>query len=206
MKLQKKIVLSIALLAFFVSPSLAETKTQASIFANMAEEEAVVKIAELCREDMKRSGILASVSAAQFIRESNYGKSELAQNANNMFGMKCRISNNTWDGSTWDGASKYTKQTREEYTLGIKTIVTRDFRKYSCIEDSVADHSAYLLGAMNEREGKKRYEGLVGEKDYRKAAQIIKDGGYATDSAYVEKLCEVIERYNLTQYDDEVDE
>ncbi len=31
--------------------------------------------------------------------------------------------------------------------------------------------------------------------------QIIKDGGYATSLTYVEKLCSVIERWNLTQYD-----
>ncbi len=41
-----------------------------------------------------KSGILASVSLAQFILESGYGKSELAQNANNIFGMKCSLSGN----------------------------------------------------------------------------------------------------------------
>ena len=37
--------------------------------------------------------------------------------------------------------------------------------------------------------------------DYKKAAQLIKDGGYATSSTYVEKLCSIIERWSLTQYD-----
>ena len=67
------------------------------------------------------------------------------------------------------------------------------------MEDSIADHSAYLLGAMNG--SKKRYEGLAGCKDYKKAVQLIKDGGYATDLTYVQKLCNIIERWNLTQYD-----
>ena len=72
-------------------------------------------------------------------------------------------------------------------------------RKYPCIEDSIADHSAYLLGAKN---GKKlRYDGLKGCTDYKKAVQIIKDGGYATSLTYVEKLCSIIEKWNLTQYD-----
>ena len=31
--------------------------------------------------------------------------------------------------------------------------------------------------------------------------QIIKDGGYATSLTYVDKLCSIIERWNLTQYD-----
>ena len=31
--------------------------------------------------------------------------------------------------------------------------------------------------------------------------QIIKDGGYATSSIYVQSLCNIIEKWNLTQYD-----
>ena len=65
--------------------------------------------------------------------------------------------------------------------------------------NSIADHSAYLLGAKNGN--KLRYDGLRGCTDYRKAAQIIKDGGYATSLTYVEKLCSIIERWKLTQYD-----
>lgn len=173
--------------------------TQASVFKSLTESQAAAKIGELCKADMANSGILASVSAAQFILESGYGKSELAQNANNCFGMKCSLSGNTWSGSTWDGTSKYTKQTQEEYTAGTKTTITADFRKYPSVEDSVADHSAYLLGAMNG--SKKRYAGLAGETDYKKAIQIIKDGGYATSSTYVSSICSIIEKYNLTQYD-----
>ena len=172
---------------------------QAVEFSGLSRRQAVRKIGKICREDMEQSGILASVSAAQFILESAYGTSELAQNANNCFGMKCLLSGNTWPGTVWDGTSIYTKETKEEYTAGELTIITADFRKYSCVEDSVRDHSAYLLGAM--KEDGKRYEGLSGETDYRKAVQIIKDGGYATDSSYVELLCSVIERYNLTRYD-----
>ena len=44
-------------------------------------------------------------------------------------------------------------------------------------------------------------DGLKGCTDYKKAARIIKDGGYATGLTYVEKLCSIIERWNLTQYD-----
>ena len=66
---------------------------------------------------------------------------------------------------------EYAKQT-QEYVDGKYVAVTADFRKYLCVEDSIADHSAYLLGAMN---GKRlRYEGLKECKDYRKAAQIIR--------------------------------
>ena len=173
--------------------------TQATIFSSLTEAQVVEKIGKMCQKDMKTSGVLASVSAAQFLLESGYGKSELAQKANNCFGMKCSLSGNTWSGSTWDGKSKYTKQTKEEYKKGTITTITAQFRKYANVEASIADHSAYLLGAMNG--SKKRYAGLKGERDYHKAIQIIKDGEYATSSTYVEKICSIIEKYHLTVYD-----
>lgn len=172
--------------------------TQASSFKNMSEADVIAKVGPLFTADQKKSGILASVSLAQFILESGYGKSELAQNANNCFGMKKSLSGNTWSGSSWDGKSIYTKRTQEEEN-GQMITITADFRKYSNVEDSIADHSAYLLGAKNG--SALRYNGLKGCTDYKKAVQIIKDGGYATSSTYVSNLCSIIERWNLTKYD-----
>lgn len=171
---------------------------QASALKNLPEEDVIAKVGPLFTADQKASGILASVSLAQFILESGYGKSELAQNANNCFGMKKSLSGNTWGGSTWDGVSIYTKKT-QEYENGAYVTVTADFRKYPSVEKSIADHSAYLLGAKNG--SKLRYDGLRGCTDYRKAVQIIKDGGYATSPTYVENLCSIIGKWKLTQYD-----
>ena len=173
--------------------------TQAAALAGVSEGDAIKKVGPLCTSDMRKTGILASVSLAQFILESGYGKSELAQNANNVFGMKKSLSGNSWSGSSWDGKSIYTKKTKEQNPDGSYVTITADFRKYPCIEDSIADHSAYLLGAKSG--SGLRYAGLKGCKDYKKAVQIIKDGGYATSLTYVEKLCSIIERWNLTQYD-----
>lgn len=181
------------------SGATASQKTQASAFAGKSEADVVKSVGALFTADQKKTGILASVSMAQFILESGYGKSELAQNANNVFGMKCSLSGNTWSGSTWDGKSRYTKKTQEQNADGNYVTITADFRKYPCVEDSIADHSAYLLGAKNG--SNLRYDGLKGCTDYKKAAQIIKGGGYATSLTYVEKLCSIIERWNLTQYD-----
>lgn len=173
--------------------------TQATVFSGKSEADVIKSVGALFTADQKKSGILASVSMAQFILESGYGKSELAQKANNVFGMKKSLSGNTWSGSSWDGKSVYTKQAKEQNADGSYVTITADFRKYKCVEDSIADHSAYLLGAKNG--SKLRYDGLKGCTDYKKAAQIIKDGGYATSLTYVEKLCSIIERWNLTQYD-----
>lgn len=181
------------------APSVPETSgTQASAFKNLSEADVIAKVGPLFTANQKKSGILASVSLAQFILESGYGKSELAQNANNCFGMKKALSSNTWSGSSWDGKSIYTKKTQEEEN-GKMITITADFRKYGCVEDSITDHSAYLLGAKNGSAF--RYNGLKGCTDYKKAVQIIKDGGYATSSIYVSNLCSIIERWNLTKYD-----
>lgn len=171
---------------------------QATTLKDMGEADIIAKVGALFTADQRKNGVLASVSFAQFILESGYGKSELAQNANNCFGMKCSLSGNTWGGSAWDGASKYAKNT-QEYVNGQYVSVTAEFRKYQNVEQSIADHSAYLLGAMNG--SKKRYEGLKGCTDYRKAVQIIKDGGYATAPDYVGNICNIIEKWNLTRYD-----
>ena len=77
--------------------------------------------------------------------------------------------------------------------------ITAEFRSYPSIASSIADHSAYLCGAKNG--SKLRYEGLKGCKDYKKAFQIIKDGGYATSFDYVQKLCAVVEKWDLTRFD-----
>lgn len=165
----------------------------------MSRAEVIRMLGPIFTEDQRRSGVLASLSMAQFILESGAGTSELALNANNVFGMKVNLSGNTWEGSHWDGESKYRKKTGEQRPNGSRYGVTADFRKYSCLEECIADHSAYLVAAMNGDE--LRYDGLKGCLDYKKAAQIIKKGGYATSLTYTERLVLLIERWNLTQYD-----
>lgn len=178
--------------------------TQASTLYGLPEDQAIAKMAVLAQADQKVFNILASVTLSQFILETGYGQSELAQNANNMFGMKTELSGNTWSGSTWDGSSKYTKQTQEQRPDGSWETITADFRKYPCMEKSVSDHSAYLLGAKNG--DKLRYDGIAGCTDYKRAVQILIDGGYATDQSYADQLISIIERWNLTQYDLPVEE
>ena len=179
------------------SSSTTKNGTQASSFKNMKRNDVIDKIGPLFTEDQKKSGILASVSMAQFILESSCGKSELAQNANNCFGMKTNLSGNTWSGSTWSG-DIYRKKTSE--WDGSKYIeIYADFRKYSSVEDSIADHSAYLLGAK--KGSKARYNGLKGCTNHKTALQIIKNGGYATSPTYVDNLLKVISSNNLKRFD-----
>ncbi|MBQ9062375.1 MAG: glucosaminidase domain-containing protein [Eubacterium sp.] len=171
-----------------------QTRTKASSLAGLTAQEVIEKVGPLFTEDQKKSGVLACISLAQFILESGYGKSELATKANNCFGMKQSLSGNTWKGSTWDGNSVYTINTTEYGSYSTRAT----FRKYSCIEDSIADHSAYLTGAKDD-DGL-RYAGLKGCTNYTTAARIIMNGGYCTGGSYVSQLCSLITKWDLTRF------
>lgn len=173
--------------------------TQTSEFASLSETESAAKLLEICRPIAEAYGLLPSVCAAQTILESGYCKTELAQKGNNVCGMKCTLSGNTWAGSTWDGKSKVNIRTAEQDSSGNTYYIYADFRKYPCIEDSISDRCAYLLGAMNG--SKKRYEGIQSCKDYKSQITLIKNGGYATDVSYISKICNIIERFGLDKYD-----
>lgn len=165
----------------------------------MTNQEKFIKtIGPIATADYQKTGVLASITIAQACLESAYGTSELATKANNYFGMKTNLSGNKWT-SAWDGKSIYSKITGEEYIAGVYTKIKADFRKYPSLAKGIEDHSLYLIQAKNGSNF--RYAGLQNCKDYKKAAQIIKNGGYATDSAYVSKLCNLITKWNLTQYD-----
>lgn len=175
----------------------AETTADEARLAAMSQAEFVEYIGQLASADMQVSGILASVTAAQSILESGYGKSELALNALNLGGMKAELSGNTW-ASAWDGRT-YIKDTAEQREDGSYYTVTAAFRAYPSVAAYLADHSAYLAGA---RAGSElRYAGVVGCMDYRRAFEIIKAGAYASSLDYVNKLCAVVERWNLTRFD-----
>ena len=174
-----------------------ETTADAAKLAAMSQTEFVDWIGQLASEDMKTSGILASVTAAQAILESAYGKSELALDALNLGGMKAELSGNTWP-SAWDGRI-YQKETAEQLDDGSYISIKADFRAYPSVAAYLADHSAYLRGAK--KGTALRYEGIVGCMDYRTAFQILKNGGYATSHNYVDNLCRVVEKWNLTRFD-----
>ena len=169
---------------------------QAEELKYLSHEAVIKKVAPMATLDNVVSGIPAAITLAQFIIESFWGRSPLASASNNCFGMKKNLSGNNWPGSTWTGKSM--TWVSSEASSGETVRQPSEFRVYASVEDSIADHSAYLAGAMNGTD--LRYKGLRWQLDYRTAAQIIKDGGYATAPDYVEVLCAMIERYNLTQY------
>ena len=135
--------------------------------------------------DMRKSGILASLTAAQALIESNKGNSGLTRNANNLFGIK-----GAYQG---ESISMWTT----EYYNGVPQRVMAAFRKYPSWAESVADHSD-LFNRL------KRYENLRGLKDYKLACKYVQQDGYATSPSYSQTLLSTINKYKLYLWDAEV--
>lgn len=141
-------------------------------------------IGVMAREDMKKTKILASLTIAQAILESNWGKSSLSQAPNNnLFGIK-----GTYKGN-------YVIKPTTEFENGKWIKINAKFRKYPSWKESIADHSA-LFNSMA------RYKNLRGCTDYRLACKYVREDGYATDPNYTNKLINLIETNNLHKYDE----
>lgn len=147
-------------------------------------EQFLAIIKPLVIADMQKTKILASLTAAQGIKESRYGNSGLTQKGNALFGIKAT---KNWRGKT------VTMPTTEYYN-GVKTSVNAAFRAYDSWAESIADHSNFLLT-------NKRYLNLIGVTDYKQACKLIKADGYATGPSYDTGLIDLIKQYNLWLWD-----
>ena len=128
-------------------------------------------------DEMKRSGIPASITLAQGMLESNNGNSTLAVKGNNHFGIKCH---------DWKGKSiRHDDDKRKEC-----------FRKYKSARDSYIDHTNFLMNGP-------RYSFLfeLDQTDYKGWARGLKKAGYATSPTYASALIRIIEENELDHFD-----
>lgn len=137
----------------------------------------VEKYKDIAISEMNKYGIPASIKLAQALLESGNGNSYLATEANNHFGIKC--------GGVWKGKSINRPDDN----------INDCFRVYESPEQSFIDHSEFLL--------RKRYSDLflLNKNDYKGWAKGLKAAGYATNPRYPDLLIDMIERYELYQYD-----
>jgi len=142
-------------------------------------------------EDWKdRRIMLPSVVIAQAILESGFGTSELAVNANALFGIK----KNGWTGKT------YVKQATEQRPDGsCYTVENTEWRAYDSWDESIVDHNTYI--ATRKIGGELRYETIIGNTSYKTVCELLRICGYSTSLTYPQKLTDIIEKYDLTQYD-----
>lgn len=145
----------------------------------------VLDIANYVRKYAPQYGIkVYSPIIAQAIHESGWGESRLAAQYHNYFGMKC--------GTKWTGRSVNMK-TQEEYSAGSLSTISANFRAYDNMEEGVKGYFEFIQLP--------RYANLKGVTSPRQYLQNIKDDGYATGSQYVNNTMNLVNLYNLTQFD-----
>jgi hypothetical protein len=173
---------SYLLLFFGIVPLLTSCRagrTASSVKTTDADVQAYInRYGSLAVSEMKRTGVPASITLAQGMIESDFGRSTLAREGNNHFGIKCH---NDWTGP----AIRHNDDSRNEC-----------FRKYTRPEDSFYDHSDFLRSGS-------RYRDLfnLSQTDYKGWAHGLKRVGYATNPDYAGMLIRKIEENNLYYFD-----
>jgi LysM repeat protein len=150
------------------------------------QREFILSIAPGARESQRRTGVPTSVTLAQAILESDWGRSKLTREANNLFGIKAQRgpgSAGTYEINTW------------EVYGGQNVTVFAAFRAYASLADSIADHGRWF------HDNSRYHEALTVKHDPRAFAYAINAAGYATDPAYAPKLIRLMDRFNLYAYD-----
>ena len=137
------------------------------------------KYKDIAIREMKLYKIPASITLAQGMIESGCGKSELAVESKNHFGIKCQ--------KDWSGEKYYYDDDEKNEC----------FRKYSNVEESYRDHSVFLAT-------RSRYAALfqLPLTDYKGWAKGLKQAGYATNPDYANILIRLIEKNQLHLFDD----
>lgn len=144
----------------------------------------------------RKKWVLPSVCCAQAALETGYGVgSSLMIRANAYFGIK-------WTKGC--GYKAYNSKTREVIN-GNDINITAAFRAYDSLEDSVKDYYDLITTV-------RYYKDMVNNPDYRTAVWGIDDNGdsneldglkkYATDPMYQRLIIQIIEKWNLTKYDE----
>lgn len=166
----------------------------------MTKEKYIRWVAPRIVLDSLKRNLLPSPRIAQALFESAYGTSDLAVNANNLFGVK---NNDQWAGKC------YSKATKECYDGVTLEEVTADFRAYNSWEESITDQGDYLVNRCTTPKYHpelKHYAKLIGNRDYRDCARILKEKHYGTSPEYDLRVIHYVELHDLTVYDSMTEE
>ena len=152
-------------------------------FSNNAHSQQFIEsVAQGAVDGWTQYHVLPSITVAQAILESGWGRSSLATNAHNLFGIK----------GSYNGHS-VVMRTREVYN-GRSVYINDNFRAYANNSESVVDHGRFLN--VNSR-----YRNLLGDTNPASVANKLRQDGYATDPNYANALMNLVRTYNLTQLD-----
>ena len=141
------------------------------------------------QQSQREFRVPASVTIAQAILESGWGRSGLTVNDKNFFGIKCFT---PVPGPISIGCHSYSTY---EFVSGHYVATTAAFRTYASALDSFRDHGRFLV--VNDRYAPAfAYTGNADQFLY----QMWK-AGYATSPTYVANVQALMHQFNLYQYD-----
>lgn len=130
-------------------------------------------------------GVVSAI-CAQACLESGYGTSDKAAH-NNYFGLKYKGNRVTCNSEIFEAKSA------EQLPDGTYVTITTEWYGFAGINTGVQGYFQFIDSG--------RYDNAKKASDPRTYLQCLKDSGYATSINYVDNCMKVIEKYNLTQYD-----
>jgi flagellar protein FlgJ len=155
----------------------------------------IARVAPGARAGLRRYRVPASVTIAQAIHESGWGRSALARRDHNYFGIKCFGT----PGPIAVGCRTYaTTECGPAASApgGSRCWRTRArFRAYRNPAGSMADHGRFLVVNPRYRPAFR----FTGQPD--RFARAIHRAGYATGPHYARNLIRIMRRYDLYRYD-----
>lgn len=138
-------------------------------------------------------GVLASVSLAQAMLESDFGSSRLATEHKNLYGVKT-------ESDDPQGALYKTLEYVDDQWIEIEDY----FKVYPSWQASMEEHARLIQDGTTWNED--QYRSVLEASTYQEQAKALQNSGYATDPTYSDKLIEMIEQWQLNHYDQPLDE
>ena len=160
----------------------------------MTKEQFIENVAKYVKQYAPLYGIKCySAVISQAVLESACGTSELATNANNFFGLKYR------EGRCPTAIDAYYKVGLEQdANTGQYVSSNMKWFKFSDLPSGIQGYFDFInIG---------NYKNLKGIDDPRTYLETIKNDGYCTSIKYVQNCLNVIDKYNLTQYDIKIEQ
>lgn len=160
----------------------------------MSPLEAIEKYKKDIISSSRKTGVWASVTAAQLILESGNPMSKLATEGNNFFGIKWADSFKT----KYPGAKPVSYSTQEHQGSSGQVTIKAEFAHFPTVQDGITEHSIIWWNGFYEPE-LKILEDLNSSMD--EFLKEMANGPYATDVNYYSKLRATIKNNNLEELD-----
>lgn len=192
-KLALSLIVFFFLILFFIVEPLDDLKlgaaSQLDRFTQnqkMTENEFIQEILPHAKKVQATHGTHPSVLIAQAALESDWGNSMLSRESNNYFGIK--------------GANSGKEYVTKEFDSNEWTEISASFKQYSSMAESVEDYANLLLHGTSWDSN--YYSSVLESSNYQEAAYSLQEAGYATDPGYAHKLIQIIEQYQLYEFDE----